>query len=196
MVAAGLAGGVDTVQVRVSAATTDRDAYELACQVLELCRRSQVTCLVNNRLHLAVAAGADGGHVGATDLPVAAARRVLGPRAILGATVRDPSGARLAVAGGASYLGVGPAYQTTTKSGLPAPLGPPGLSAVAAAVTVPVIAIGGITVARVPAVRAAGVHGLAVVGAIGSAADPRAAANALSRAWRSPPNPQGGGSTP
>src|SRR5205823_15043548 len=107
-----------------------------------LCRPAGVTCLVNDRLHVALAVGADGGHVGADDLPVAAARRILGPYAVLGATARDPETARRAVADGASYLGVGPAYPTSTKGGLPAPIGPAGVAAVAAAVPVPVIAIG------------------------------------------------------
>jgi thiamine-phosphate pyrophosphorylase len=101
--------------------------------------------------------------VGADDLPVAAARRLLGPAAVLGATCRDAAGARAAVTDGASYLGVGPAYRTSTKDGLPDPLGPDGVAAVARAVPgVPVIAIGGITPGRVPR----GVHGVAVAGAI------------------------------
>jgi thiamine-phosphate pyrophosphorylase len=126
VVAAGLAGGVDTVQVRVLDESTDREAFELAARVLELCRAQGATCLVNDRLHVALAVGADGGHVGEHDLPVAAARKVLGPHAILGATTREPAGARRAVADGASYLGVGPAYLTSTKAGLPTPLGPAG----------------------------------------------------------------------
>ena len=88
-------------------------------------------CLVNDRLHVALAAGADGGHVGADDLPVAAARRVLGPAAVLGATCRTAAEARAAAAAGATYLGVGPAFATSTKDGLPAPLGPAGVAAVA-----------------------------------------------------------------
>ena len=118
--------------------------------------------------------------MGADDLPVAAARRVLGPAAIVGATCRDPDSARAAVAAGASYLGVGPAFSTRTKAGLPAAIGPDGVAAVAAAVPdTPVIAIGGVTPERVPALRAAGAHGVAVIGAVSEAADPAAAARAL-----------------
>lgn len=175
VVAAALAAGADTIQVRVPDDMPDRVAYELAGRVLELCRAHQATCLVNDRLHIALAVGADGGHVGADDLPVAAARRILGPHAVLGATARDPQAARRAVADGATYLGVGPAYATTTKTGLPAPIGPEGVAAVAAAVDVPVIAIGGVTAERVPRLRAAGAHGVAVVGAVSEAPDPRAA---------------------
>ena len=181
-VAAALAGGVDTVQVRVGSAVSDRAAYELAETVLRLCRAAGVTCLVNDRLHVALAVGADGGHVGDTDLPVAAARRVLGPHAILGATARDPGSARRAVADGATYVGTGPAYVSTTKTTLPAPIGPAGVAAVAAAVRVPVIAIGGVTETTAAELRAAGAYGVAVVAAVCSAPDPREAAARLAKA--------------
>jgi thiamine-phosphate pyrophosphorylase len=181
-VAAALANGADTVQVRVEDAVTDRVAYELTAAVLDLCRAHDATCLVNDRLHIALAAGADGGHVGADDLPVAAARRVLGPTALLGATARDPQAARRAVADGADYLGVGPAYRTSTKDSLPPPIGPDGVAAVAAAVDVPVIAIGGVTTDGIPALLAAGAYGVAVVGAVSAARDPAVAAARLRRA--------------
>ena len=185
-VAAALAGGVDTVQVRVGDEVTDAHAYQLTVAVLALCREYRVPCLVNDRLHVAVAAGADGGHVGADDLPVTAARRVLGPHAVLGATARDPTTARALVADGADYLGVGPAYPTSTKDGLPSPIGPAGITAVAEAVTVPVIAIGGVTAPRLPELRAAGAYGVAVVGAICGAGDPTSAAADLRAAWGEP----------
>ncbi|WP_432829433.1 thiamine phosphate synthase [Dactylosporangium sp. CA-092794] len=176
VVAAALRAGFDVVQVRPEDAVTDREAFELTVRVLAMCRELGRACLVNDRLHIALAAGADGGHVGADDLPVAAARRILGPGAILGATARDPATARRAVADGASYLGVGPAFATTTKDGLPAAIGPAGVRAVAAAVDVPVVAIGGVTAARAGELFAAGAHGVAVVGAVSGAADPYAAA--------------------
>jgi len=182
VVAAGLAAGADTVQVRVPDDATDRQAYELASRVLQLCRAHGATCLVNDRLHIALALGADGGHVGADDLPVAAARLVLGPAAVLGATARDPVTARQAAADGASYLGVGPAYATSTKDGLPAPIGVTGITAVARSVDLPVIAIGGVSATRVAELRAAGAYGVAVVGAVSEAVDPGAATAALQRA--------------
>lgn len=168
------------VQVRVEDDATDRQAYELARRVVALCRPYGATCLVNDRLHVALAVGAAGGHVGAEDLPVRAARRVLGSTAVLGATARAPGSALEAVAAGASYLGVGPCHATSTKSGLPEPIGAPGVCAVAESVAVPVIAIGGVTAASVPALRAAGAYGVAVVGAVSGAADPaRATAELL-----------------
>lgn len=176
---AALSAGAPVVQVRVEDTATDREAYDLTVRVVALCTEYGATCLVNDRLQVALAAGAAGGHVGADDLPVEAARRVLGPAAILGATARSPGTGLEAVAAGASYLGVGPAYATSTKPGLPPPIGPAGVAAVAAAVDLPVIAIGGITAARVPELLAAGAYGVAVVGAVSAAADPARATAAL-----------------
>jgi thiamine-phosphate pyrophosphorylase len=188
--AAALAAGVPAgivVQVRVADATTDREAFEFATRVRELCDRYGATCLVNDRLQVALAVGAAGGHVGADDLPAGAARRVLGPDAVLGVTCRDPAAAVAAVAAGASYLGVGPAFATATKDGLPDPIGPAGIAAVAAAVPgTPVIAIGGVRADRVAPLRAAGAYGVAVVDAVSGAADPAAATRALLAALGEP----------
>ncbi|SCL40818.1 thiamine-phosphate diphosphorylase [Micromonospora pallida] len=172
--ALGIAGPELVVQVRVEDSATDREAYDLTGRILDLCAPAGATCLVNDRLHVAIAVGAAGGHVGADDLPVDAARRILGPDAVLGASARDPVVAARAVAAGAGYLGVGPCHPTATKDGLPAPIGVDGIRAVAEAVPVPVpvIAIGGVTAATVPALRAAGAYGVAVVGALSTAADP------------------------
>ncbi|MEU8168178.1 thiamine phosphate synthase [Micromonospora sp. NPDC049004] len=170
------------VQVRVEDSATDREAYDLAGRVLALCAPYGATCLVNDRLHVALAVGAAGGHVGADDLPVAAARHVLGPTGVLGATAREPRTAIEAVVAGANYLGVGPCHTTSTKTGLPDPIGPSGVRDVADAVDVPVIAIGGVTADRVPALRAAGAYGVAVVGALSGAADPARATVDLLRA--------------
>lgn len=174
-VGAALAAGAPVVQVRVAGTTTDREAYDFAVRVRARCDEFGATCLVNDRLDVALAAGAAGAHVGADDLPVAVARRLLGPAAVLGATCRDPARAKAAVADGATYLGAGPAYPTPVKDDL-RPIGPDGIGAVAAAVPdTPVIAIGGVTAAGVPPLRAAGAHGVAVISAISGAADPGAA---------------------
>ncbi len=189
VVRAALAAGAPVVQVRVEKTATDREAYDLALRVAAQCAEYRATCLVDDRLHVALAVGAAGGHVGADDLPVAAARRLLGPAAILGATARAPETALAAVAAGASYVGVGPAYTTSTKDGLPAPIGPAGVVAVAATVDVPVIAIGGVTAARVPELLAAGAYGVAVVGAVSGAADPERATAELLAALDDPRSP-------
>lgn len=171
-VRAALSAGAPLVQVRVEDGATDRAAFDLALRVAALCADHGAICLVNDRLHVALAVGAHGGHVGADDLPVDAARRVLGPKAIVGGTCREPDAARSHRRAGASYLGVGPAHPSTTKDGLPDPLGAAGIRAVAEAVDIPVIAIGGITPERVPGLLEAGAHGVAVIAAISRAADP------------------------
>ena len=179
LVAVAVASGVDCVQVRPADSAGDAEVLELAREVVRACRDGAVACLVNDRVDVALAAGADGVHLGVGDLPVAVARSLLGPEAIIGATARDPATGLRAQRDGATYLGVGPFRATATKTGLPDPLGLPGIAAVAAAVRIPVIAIGGITAGDVPGLLAAGVHGIAVVSAVSTAADPAAAVTEL-----------------
>ncbi len=178
MADAALRGGAPAVQVRIKEAS---DAAVLAeCQrIVAAAHSSQAVVIVNDRADIALAVGAHGVHGGADDLPVAAMRRVLGPEALVGGTARDPETARRHQADGASYVGVGPVYATATKDGLPSPLGPAGVERVAAAVDIPVIAIAGITAARIPELLDAGAHGVAVIGAVANAADPVAAITEL-----------------
>lgn len=175
---AALEGGAPTLQARVKAGP-DRHRYETVAAIVERCRDAGATCVVNDRADFAVAAGADGVHVGAQDLTVSDVRRIVGPQAIVGATARDRVRACKLVAEGASYLGVGPTYSTGSKVGLPQPLGPVGVRDIAESVDVPVIAIAGITPARVPKVMAAGAWGVAVIGAVSGADDPHAATHDL-----------------
>lgn len=173
-----LAGGAPLVQLRVKGGT-DRATWELATEVVRRCDDAGARCVVNDRADIAVAARAGGVHVGDDDLPVAQARGIVGPDALVGATCRDAESARRAEAEGATYLGVGPAFATTTKAGLPSALGLVGVARVAAAVEVPVIAVGGVTAARVGPLLDAGAYGVAVCGAAFASADPRAATEEL-----------------
>ncbi|MCD0442635.1 thiamine phosphate synthase [Glycomyces sp. A-F 0318] len=185
-VAAALDAGARLVQVRPEDHYSDRAAFDLAAATAALCDAYGALCLVNDRLHIAQAVGADGVHLGADDLPLDAARRLL-PAAIIGGTCRDPESARAARRAGATYLGVGPVWGTATKTGLPRPIGLDGLAAVCEAVDLPVIAIGGITAERAAQCRDAGAHGVAVVGAIAAADDPgRATAELLAAVGESP----------
>lgn len=170
LVDVALAAGAPAIQLRRKR-DPDADLLALASEVVVRCHRAGAVCIVNDRADIAVAAGADGVHVGATDLPVAAVRRVVGQRLLVGATVRDADAARRAVTDGADYLGVGPVFSTATKQGLPAPIGTTGLAAVVDAVDVPVLGIAGVTTERVPAVRATGAHGVAVTSAVTGAVD-------------------------
>lgn len=181
VVDAALRAGAPVIQVR-GKELTDRELYELACAVADRCAAHGATCLVDDRVDVARAAGAAGAHVGEHDVPVHVARRLLGAGAVLGATARDPEAARAHERAGATYLGVGPAYATTTKRGLPVPLGAAGIGRVAAAVTIPVIAIAGVSAVRVPELLGAGAFGVAVVGAVSEADDPARATEELLRA--------------
>lgn len=173
-----LRAGAPLVQVRTKG-VDDRARLEVAAVLVDAARASGATCLVNDRVDIALAAGADGVHVGAEDLPAAVARRLLGPAAVVGATCRNAEDARRAEAEGASYLGLGPVYATSTKAGLPDPIGPRGVAAVAAAVDIPVIAIAGVTAGNAGALIDAGAWGVAVVGAVYRAADPVACLHEL-----------------
>lgn len=176
-----LAAGAPLVQVRVKG-RADRDVLAMVRDVVARVRDHGATGLVNDRVDLALAAAADGVHLGAEDLPVADARRLAdrweqatGDRVLVGGTARDADGARALVEAGADYLGVGPCYASRSKTGLPPPGGPARVARVAAAVDVPLVAIGGVEVDHVPELLDAGAHGVAVIGAVWSAPDPGAA---------------------
>ena len=168
--------GVDAVQVRAKGAS-DRDLLAWTCALLAAVRPSGARVLVNDRLDVALAAGADGVHLGREDLPVAAARALAPSGFLVGATCRHEEHARRAWADGADYAGVGPVHASTTKADLPAPMGLDGLRRTTR--LLPVIAIGGISAGRVGDVLAAGAHGVAVVAAIWQAQDPPVAAREI-----------------
>ncbi len=180
VVRAVVEAGAPVIQVRAKG-VSDRALVDFASRVAEVCQQHGAICVVNDRVDVALAAGASGTHLGADDLPVEAVRRIAGPGHLIGGTARDPRRAVELVAAGADYLGVGPAYATSTKDGLPDPIGPAGVGAVAKAAGVPVVAIGGITVERVPPLLAAGAYGVAVVSAVAAATDPAAATRELLR---------------
>lgn len=169
------AAGVDGFQVRAASLAT-RDLVALTRAVREAVGPYGAAVLVDDRLDVALAAGADGVHLGRDDLAVADARR-LAPDLVIGATCRSRAEVEAAAADGADYAGFGPVFATASKDGLPAPLGP---EAVAAATGVlPLVAIGGITAATAGRARAAGAHGVAVIAAIWRHPDPVSAAKEL-----------------
>lgn len=167
--------GVDGFQVRAKEGT-DREVLALTELVIGAVRPFAATVVVDDRLDVALAAGADGVHLGADDLPVAAARR-LAPDLVVGATCRSRADVERAAAAGATYAGLGPVWATTSKAGLPDPLGPSALTA--AAGLLPLVAIGGVTAARAARARDAGAHGVAVIGGIWRSPDPLTAAEEL-----------------
>ena len=167
--------GVDGFQVR----DKEYDArllLALTRSVLAAVRPLGATVVVNDRLDVALAARADGVHLGVSDTPVEVARRAAADL-LLGATCRSRSDVVAAAGAGADYAGLGPVFATASKDGLPAPLG---VGAVADAVGVlPVIAIGGVDASVARSVVDAGAHGVAVIGGIWRQPDPILAAKEL-----------------
>ncbi len=169
--------GVRLVQLRMKG-LRDADAYALAAQVATELRRRGALVIMNDRVDLALAIDADGVHVGADDLPVSIARRLVGPDRIVGASAHDASEAARAVQGGADYLGCGSVFPTATKADATV-RGLDVVREVRAATVVPVFGIGGVNASNAGRVIQAGADGVAVVGAIADAADPAAAAKRL-----------------
>lgn len=179
-----LAGGAEVIQFREKRGSA-RDAWAGVVPVVAACRAVGATCLVDDDLGLAIASGADGVHLGQTDLPVEAARRSLDRVAsggIVGATATTAQQAREAEAAGADYIGFGPVFATGSKANPARVKGLGGLAAACEAVSIPVIAIAGITPERVAPCLDAGAHGVAVMTAVSCAADPRVAAGAFREA--------------
>lgn len=171
------AAGVDGFQVRDTQATT-RELVELARVVIGSVRPAGAVVVVDDRLDVALATGADGVHLGADDLPVDRAA-ALAPGLHVGATCRDLAGVERAAAAGATYAGIGPVFATTSKTGLPDPLGPAGVRA--ATGVLPLVAIGGVGPGLVAPLLDAGAHGVAVLGALWREPDPLTTAEELVR---------------
>ena len=183
VVAAALDGGIDVVQLRDKAAT-DRERYETGLRLRELTADAGVPLLVNDRIDLAAAVDADGVHLGQSDLPVSVARDRLGEDAVVGVSTSTVDEAREAAAAGADYLGVGAVYATTSKD-VPDEengIGTERVAAIADAVDLPVIGIGGIDAGNAASVVGAGATGTAVLSAITAADDPAAATADLAEA--------------
>jgi len=178
IVAAAVKGGVTLVQLREKTAST-RAFIEQARVLKRLLAPLRVPLLINDRIDVALAAGADGAHVGQQDMPVALARQLLGPAAIIGLSITELGQVRDRDVELADYIGVGPIFAQSTKLNATPPLGLDGLAKVRRATGKPIVAIGGVSAANADAVRLAGADGIAVVSAIMGADDPRAAAAAL-----------------
>lgn len=180
VVRAALEGGADAVQIRDKSST----AYNLSlisAEIQPLARKFGAAFFVNDRVDVALLAGADGVHVGQEDLPAREARRLLPRPRLIGVSAGTPEEARRAEREGADYVGVGPVFGTASKPDAGEPLGLERLARIAAAVGIPVVAIGGITQENVAQVFVAGASGAAVVSAVVGADDIAAAARGIKR---------------
>jgi thiamine-phosphate pyrophosphorylase len=187
VVAAAVDGGVTAVQVR----DKDAPARDLLATVTRVAAvlPPGVALIVNDRVDVFLAARVagvrvDGVHIGQDDLPLGLVRSIVGPSAVVGVSAATTD--ELLSADRADYVGIGVLHATLTKVDAPPPLGLDGFARLAAVTGRPAVAIGGVTAADLPGLRAAGAAGAAVVSAVCDADDPRAAAAALADAWRAP----------
>lgn len=173
-------GGVSIVQLRAKGRPT-REQVQLARALVAVCRARRVPFVVNDRVDVALASGADGvhvGHIGIEDLAPDDARRILGPDAIVGVSVQRAEEAREAERLGSSYVSGGPMYATSTKADAGAPIGARLVAELVAATALPVVAIGGIEPGHVRELLAAGACGVCVARGILGANDRELAARA------------------
>jgi thiamine-phosphate pyrophosphorylase len=183
-------GGVRWVQLRVKNLPAD-EWRQRALDVQAVCRHHGATFIINDNPALALEIGADGVHLGKQDMPPAEARALLGPDFIIGGTANTFADIEGLVAAGVEYIGLGPFRFTTTKEKLSPILGLSGYAEImaqcqAAGFTMPVVGIGGVELADVAELLAAGLHGVAVSGAIGGAASPTEAAQLFIEELSSP----------
>lgn len=171
-------GGVNVVQLREKNMKTDE--YIAAAHTLrKITSKYKVPLIINDNIEVAMQSGADGVHLGAGDTDIATARAVLGGSMIIGASARTVEAARAAECSGANYLGVGAVFGTTTKADAMT-INTDILREIAAAVTIPVIAIGGVNESNICELKGSGIKGVAVVSAILCRSDKRSAAELLS----------------
>jgi len=178
-----LRAGARVLQLRAKDLST-RARVDLAREISGLCRRQRVLFIVNDRLDVALAAGADGVHLGQDDLPLPAARRVAGGHLLIGVSTHSAAEAKQAEKGGADYLGFGALYATISKEKVTKPQGAARLAEVVSSVRIPVIAIGGITLEKLEEIHNAGATGAAVIGAWVQAAEPEAALRTMVQEWQ------------
>jgi len=180
IVRAAIAGGVTCVQLREKHCATKAFIDEArALKALLAGLETPIPLIINDRLDVALAIGADGIHLGQSDMALADARRLVGTTMLIGISAESMEDAIRAEAEGADYIGISPVFATPTKNDTAPPLGLDGIRRIRAAVKLPLVGIGGIHQENAGAVIRAGANGVAVVSAIVSAACPRSAASAL-----------------
>ncbi len=178
IVGEAVAGGVTCVQLREKRCDT-RDFIDQARRLMALLEPAGIPLIINDRLDVALAVGAAGVHLGQKDMAIADARRLAGSRMIIGISAESLEDAVRAEAEGADYIGISPVFATATQADAAPPLGIEGVRRIRAAVTLPLVGIGGISRDNAGAVIAAGADGVAVVSAIVAAKCPRSAAREL-----------------
>ena len=178
-----IAGGVTMVQVREKDAST-KDFYQAACAIATICKTAGIPLVVNDRIDIALAVGAQGVHLGQSDMPLPVARRLVGENMFIGISVSTLKEALEAQQNGADYLGVGAVYPTGSKKDVESVVGLEGLAEICGAVTIPAVAIGGVNKGNAAVIMKTGTAGVAVISAILSQPDIEVAARALGDALK------------
>jgi len=178
-----LRGGARAVQLREKD-LPPRELYLLALEMRQLTQTYGARLLINDRVDIALAVGADGVHLTTTSLAADIARQLLGPDRLIGVSTHSCAEAQAAAEGGADFLVFGPVFFTPSKAPYGQPVGLDALRAVRAVVNSPILAIGGIKAANLEQVIGAGADGIAVISAIISADDPASATRSLLAALR------------
>lgn len=161
-----------------------RAMMHLAAELLQICRRYRVPMLVNGRIDVAIASGADGVHLPADGISPQDARKLLGPSKLIGVSTHGAAEITRAEALGADFAVFGPVFAPISKGSDAAPSGPEGLASACAVASIPVFALGGITAARTADIADTGAAGIAVIGAIIGAKDPAQSVRDLLEALR------------
>lgn len=178
-------GGVTMVQLREKEASS-REFYELALRLQALLRESRVPLIINDRFDIALAVDADGVHIGQEDIPLDDVIRLWGKDKITGLSVSSLEEARAGQKQGASYLGLGPVYATATKTNAVSPTGLELLTQVKRSLDIPVVAIGGVDMRNLAAIRKSGADGAAVVSCLMNASDIEKTAREMVELWKNP----------
>lgn len=173
-----VAGGVTAVQLRDKTAS-DEEFTALGRKLKQVLEGTGVPLLINDRVHLVEAIGADGIHVGVKDMPAREVRGIVGDSVLIGTSINPADLSTLPDPAYVDHVGIGPVFATSTKPDHDAPIGFDGLARLIAQARVPAVAIGGIKHGHAAAALAAGAHGICVVSAIAGAANPREAASRL-----------------
>jgi thiamine-phosphate pyrophosphorylase len=178
VIEAAVSGGVTVVQLREKEAST-QEFYQEGLRIKDYLKVAYIPLIINDRIDIALALDADGVHLGQEDMPVDVARKILGPHKIIGASAFTTEEAVAAESMGADYLGLSPIFATETKPELVEEIGIKKISSLKRAVKIPVVGIGSMNQTNAYEAVRAGLDGVAVVSAICSQEDPRAAAQAL-----------------
>lgn len=178
LISEAVEGGATLIQLRGKMWST-REFLEIGVKVRKMLETKNVPLIINDRVDIALGCRAAGAHLGQEDMPLPCARKILGKTKLIGISVNSPEEAIAAEKEGADYVGVGPVFATSSKVDLQPLLGLEGLKKIRVKVKIPILAIGGITVANAGQVISAGADGVAVISAIAASTNPRQAANKL-----------------